>query len=406
MQLKYLNFYKILSQFASNIVGAFIALIVYQKTGSLGYAFLFVLCELLLRVFFNIIFRKIYFKYPQLILLLRVFPIFIYSLCIFLIDVNLILGVVLVGIFFALQVSFKEMPMEIVLNYSAGAGDTKGSSMGITRLLEQVGLLAALIMGGLFLDNLPSWIVIVISMVTYLISIIPLTIYYVKERKNPTFNKEAVSNALQAFENSKIKNLQERTTRKRLLVTYGITYSLVSSIDSIITIYLIYLFNKTAGAGYSMAGYIQTAYYGMYGVGYTILAKLDEKIDLTNVCIICAVIDAIIMCVLPFVVNMSWLVILLFALIGFSYSALPTFMYSRALPRARIMGISNQMLFSRTMGYQLGAAVSYIPCLFGVLPIGLFVMATLHISSAIAIPINEEQNRQRLVDYLQNNKMY
>ena len=406
MQLKYLNFYKIISQFASNITGAFIALIVYQNTGKLAYAFTFVFAELMLRVVYNILFRKIYYKYPQIILLLRVFPILLFSLSIFLIDVNLVLGVVLVGVFYALQVSFKELPMEIVLNYSAGTGETKGSSMGITRLLEQVGLLAALILGGLFLDNWPKWIVIVISIVTYCISVIPLVMYYVKERKNPTFNRDAVSNALQSFKDNKIKNMQERTTRRKLMVSYGITYALVSAIDGIMSVFLIYLFHTGNTAGYSVAGYIQAAYYGLYGIGYTIQARLYEKKDTTFLCTICAIIDATILCVLPFVSHIIWLVILLFGLLGFSYAAIPTLMYARVLPRARIMGISNETLFARTMGYQLGAAVPYVFCIFCPLLVGFFVMAGMHCSCGVVIPINEEKNRERLVDYLQNNRMY
>ncbi len=406
MQLRYLNFYKIISQFASNITGAFIALIIFETTGKVGYAFAFVVSELLLRVLFNIMFRKIYYKYPQIILLLRVVPILAYSLSIFLIDVDIVLGVVLVGIFFALQVSFKEMPMEIVLNYSSGTQETKGSSMGITRLLEQLGLLAALIMGGLFLDHLPKWIVIVISIVAYLIAVIPLIIYYVKERKNPTFNKDTVSNALDAFKDSRVKNFQKHDIRRKLFRTYGVTYALVSAIDACITIFLIYLFDKTQGAGYSYAGYIQAAYYTMYGIGYIMQAKLNEKKDLTVMCLVCGLIDAAIICTLPFVVNYIGIVIGLFGLLGFTYAALPTFMYSRALQRARIMGVSNQMLFARTMGYQLGAAVPYLFCCFCPLITGFFVMAALHGASGIVIPFNEEHNRERLVDYLQNNRMY
>ncbi len=406
MQLKYLNFYKIISQFASNITGAFISLIIYQNTGSIGYAFVYVWAELMLRVVFNICFRKIYYKYPQIILLLRVVPILLFSLSIFLLDVNLILGVVCIGIFFALQVSFKELPMELILNYSSGTSETKGSSMGITRLLEQVGLLAALILGGLFLDNLPKWIVIVISMVSYLIAVIPLIIYYVKERKNPTFNRDTVSNAFQSFKGNKIKDMQAHDTRKKLMVSYGITYALVSAIDVCITLFLIWLFSKTNGAGYSVAGYIQAAYYGLYGIGYIIQARLNEKKDITYICTICAIIDAAILCAVPFLYQYTILIIALFGLLGFTYAALPTFMFSRMLPRARILGISNQSLFARTMGYQLGASIPYVVCVFCPMLAGFFVMAILHGASGIVIPVNEEKNRERLVDYLQNNRMY
>jgi len=44
-QLKLLNFHKMLANFANNLVGAFIPLIIFQATGKLTYAIIYLLCN-------------------------------------------------------------------------------------------------------------------------------------------------------------------------------------------------------------------------------------------------------------------------------------------------------------------------------------------------------------------------
>ena len=79
MQLRLLNFHKILSQFASNVVGAFLALIVYQSTNSFTWAFLFMAFNMVVRIVLSKIFYKAMAKKPQVFLAIRLIPFLLYS---------------------------------------------------------------------------------------------------------------------------------------------------------------------------------------------------------------------------------------------------------------------------------------------------------------------------------------
>ncbi len=410
MQLKYLNFYKIISQFATNIVGAFVPLLIFEATGSLMYTFIYVAAELTLRIIMNIAFEKLYKKYPQIMLLLRVFPVLIYSLCIFILDYNLILGVVLVGIFYAMSYSFKELPMEIIFNYSSvSAEESSSKGLGMSRMFEQLGLLIAIVMGGLFLEKLGKFIPIIIAIVTYLISIIPLVIYFVKEKKNPLFNKDAVSNAIAAFKESKVKKLQESVIKKKVLRNIALSYFIKSTVDEVTTMFMIFLFAKNPEA-YSLAGYMQASMWFMFGIGCIAFEKLSEKWDFTNPCRICAIIVSLATIALPFTVwyNCPVVAIGIFAVMGFAYGPISSFGLSNLLAKTRILGISNEALVHRVYGYCFARYPGFIICMFGIafVPWGLFVSSAIQAVSVYSSPKLEEENRQLIVDYLQNNKMY
>ena len=62
MQLKLLNYYKLLSSFASSLVGSFISLIIYKATGSLLLAFLYIVGHNAFTIIFGLIFRKLVMK--------------------------------------------------------------------------------------------------------------------------------------------------------------------------------------------------------------------------------------------------------------------------------------------------------------------------------------------------------
>ena len=411
MQLKYLNFYKIISQFAVNIVGAFVPLLIYQYTGNLMYTFIYVASELTLRIIMNALFINLYKKYPQIMLLMRAFPVLIYSLCIFILDVNLVLGVVLVGFFYAMSYSFKELPMEIIFNYSSVSSSSESSSkgLGLSRMFEQAGLLIAIVMGGLFLEKLPKVIPIIIAIVTYLISIIPLVIYYVKEKKNPIFNKDAVSNAMSAFKGNKVKALQETTIKKKVLRNISLGYFIKSAVDEVTTIFMIFLFAKNPGA-YSLAGYMQAAMWFMFGIGCMFFEKYSAKKDPTNFCRVCIGIVSLMSIALPFTVwyNCEPAAIGIFAIMGFFYGPISSFSLENLLAKTRILGISNDALYMRTVGYCSARYPAFIIAMFGItaVPIAIFVAAAIESIGIYASPKIEEANRELIVDYLQNNKMY
>ena len=405
MQLKLLNFHKILSNFATNIVGAFVALIIYQACGSFVYSFLWLVGDHSLRVIYNISFYKFYTRYPQLALALRVVPVLVSTLSILLLDVNLILGIILILFFHPMTIAFKELPMEITFNYSSL--DKGTSSTGISRMFEQLGVVIALIMGGLFLDYLERYIVIIIAVASYLISVVPLLIYYFRQRKSTYFNKEAISNAATGYSNIVIKQQMKKRTIKKLVFNYAVIYFIFAVFDSLMNITMLYMFYSGSEA-YSYAGYIQAAFYGFFGFGGYVAGVLDEKKDTTKLVCIFSILAGVVAALVPLVIKNIVLCVAAFAVIGFLYAFTSLFCYSRMMPRARIMGCSNLALWGRTAGCHISMVMMDLVCLpgsFMFIP-AFIVMGVFFASSAFFIPRNEEKTREFLVDYLQNNNLY
>lgn len=406
MQLKLLNFHKFFSQFASNIVGAFIALIIYQSTDSFSFAFMFLFIAMVLRIVLTKLFYNQMAKRPQLFLLLRLIPFLLYSISVLLLDTPyVVLGIILASIFYGFTVAFKDIPMEFVFSYSTL---NKGaSSNGVSRLLEYSGVISAIIIGGLFLDNMPKWVAIFVACVAYLISVIPLFAYYLKNRKSKGFNKEAISNAVESFKNIKIKKHQQNVISKKLLVRYFIIYLLFCVYDALMSLFNLYLF-KVSAESYSFTAYIQASFYALFGLGCFVAGKLDERLDLTNIVSICCVVSGAVVCFIPFVAHLLWLEIILFGLVGFFYSFISIFCYSRMMTRCKIMGVSNLALLNRAQASRYSQMIIYgVAMISPVMFIPAFILTgVMFACGSFAIPINEEKTREMLVDYLQNNKMY
>ena len=172
-QLKLLNFHKMIANFANNLVGAFVPLIIYQSTGSLIYTIIYLVAQNCLRLIFELLFKNLFGKYPQLFLLLRIIPIALYNVFIFVMDINLIVGVIGVAIFLSLDYAFNVLPKEIIFNYSS-LSQKSDKSIGVTRLFEQIGVIVALVVGGFLLD-INKTLVLIIALVIYAISVIPLS---------------------------------------------------------------------------------------------------------------------------------------------------------------------------------------------------------------------------------------
>lgn len=402
-QMKLLNFHKAISSFATGIVGSFIPLLIYQKTNSILFAFLFYASYLLLGVVFDTIFKKLYQKYPQIFLVLRVFPILIYVMSILLFDYNILLGAVIVCIFQALSVSFQDLPKENIFNYSSGNQNT-GKTLGISRFLEQCGQVSAIVAGGLILDHLNTYVVIVISIVVYLISVIPLLIYYFKERNNPTFNQESVSNAIESFKDVRIKNVQYRKITSKLFRGYSTLYTLFCALDALMPILMIYMFVNGSGS-FAYVGYMQALWYLSFTASQIFVAKIDAKKDITVFVMVSAIIASIIVCILPFVVNHFWLVLVLVTIAGLFYGPISYHSMMRLLERSRIMGCSGHVIYGRRLGISIGPAVPSLVASFAILP-GFFVIAAMMIGYAVFMPIQQESSRKDMVDYLQNNNLY
>jgi len=169
----------------------------------------------------------------------------------------------------------------------------------------------------------------------------------------------------------------------------------------------LYLF-KVSSSSYGFVSYIQASFYAFFGFGCFIAGKLDDKIDITNIVSIFCVFSGIVVCIVPFVYNLIWLEVILFAIIGFLYSFISIFCYSRMMMRCKIMGVGNLALYyraqaSRTSMILIFGIAAISPILF--IP-SFFIVGGIFASCALAIPVNEESTRKILVDYLENNKLY
>ena len=402
-QLKLLNFHKMIANFANNLVGAFVPLIIYQATGKLSYAIIYLVCQNLLRLVFELLLKNLYGKYPQLFLLLRIIPIALYNVSIFVLDVNLILGVIGVCLFISLDYAFNNLPKEIIYNYSSLNPQKNDKSLGITRLFEQAGIIIALIVGGFLLD-INKTLVLIISLTIYAISVIPLVIFYVKSKNQKTFNKDATSNAINTLsKNEELLKKSKKLTFK-MLCSYGIVYFATAFFDMTQTAYSLLVFIERGE--FALAGILNAVFNCMYAVGFYVAGIINSKKDMTRlVTVFCCLIGVLII-ILPFVDLTKYFVIicLIYGAIGFCYPFVSLFILERVLIKSRIMGVSNKALFVRDTSCILAYTIGWACGFFGLIGIFVSIFVTM-CSAGFIIPNCEEKTRQNLVDYLQNNEI-
>ncbi len=403
-QLKLLNFHKMIANFANNLIGAFVSLIIYQATNSLTFAILYLVMVNFLKLVFTIAFRKLYYKYPQLFLLLRLIPITLYNLFILVLDKNLIIGTIGVCIFVALDTSFNNLPKELIFNYSSlSQSQQSDKSIGVTRVFEQAGIIIALVVGGFLLD-INKTLVLILALSIYTISVIPLVIYYIRCRKQKTFNKDATSNAITTI--SKKDNSKQTTDRltKKILLTYALMYFSTSFMDILQTVFSLYVF--ISKGEFALAGILNAIYNTFYAIGFYVASAINEKKDTTKLISVLCIVMAIVVVILPFVnIDTTFLVIcLIYGIIGFSFPFLSLFILDRMLIKSRILAHSNDALFIRESSCLLGYVVGYSFGFFGLIPIFILIGVAMSASSII-IPVGEESTRKTLVDFLQNNEI-
>ncbi|MBQ7352196.1 MAG: MFS transporter [Clostridia bacterium] len=401
-QLKLLNFHKMIANFANNLVGAFVALIVFQSTGNLTYAMIYLVSNNVIRLILNLALRKVYGKYPQLFLLLRIFPIALYNIFIFVLDVNLIIGVIGVCVFNALDSALNNLSKEIIFNYSSLTQKAGKSSIGVTRLFEQTGTIVALLVGGYLLD-INKTLVLIMSLTIYSISVIPLVIFYVRSRHQKTFNKDATSNAVSTLNKNDELKLESHRLTKKLLITYFIVYFSFAFVDLLQTSYSLYVFS--AQGEFATAGILNAIFNCFYAIGFYVAGIINEKYDTTKLVTIASIIIAICVIALPFVPLDSCflLVCAIYGLIAFSNTFISLFVLERMLIKSRIMACSNKALFIRETGCVSAYCVGYSFGFLGL--VAIFIITGISMFAAsIVIPQCEEKTRQNLVDYLQNNE--
>lgn len=397
MQLKLLNFHKMLANFSTSLVGGFIPLIIYKNTQSLFWALFYLFAMYAINFIINQIFRKQFVKRPQLFLVLRAIPILIYSLSVLLINVNFVLGVILVAVFYAMNLSFKGNSTEIILNYSVSQ-NTDSKSFGLTRVFEQLGTIVAQITGGLFLDYLNTYVLIALAIGIYLISCVPLLIYYINSRKQKGFNTEMTSNALVQFAQNPDKTAKGKKVSGKILLQYGIVYYLVAFLDTFCDIFNIFTYVKTGQ--FALAGYFSATYNSAYAIASYVNGWLSSKHDTTVLASLCLIVNAISVVAVSLVDN-TIVQLVLFGVIGFAYPFYSLFLIERMLAKTRILGVSNNAIFVRDDASVLGKASCLSVSLFGFLVPTFAILGTALFGAGIFLPINEEQTRKSLINYLE-----
>lgn len=404
-QLKLLNFHKMISNFANNLVGAFVSLIIYQATGSMTYAIAYLVANNACRLLFGLLLKNYYGKYPQLFLLLRIIPITLYNLSIFLLDYNLIWGVILICLFRSFDWALANVSKEVIFNYSSLTNAKKEgkSSIGVTRLFEQAGTIIALIAGGYLLD-FNQTLVLILSLIIYAISVIPLVMFYVKSRHQKTFNKDATSNAVATLskKNEELHNESKRLTKK-LLLNYFLVYFSFAFVDLLSTAYNLYIFAQQGE--FATAGILSAVFHTFYAIGFYVAGIVNEKYDTTKFVSLCCVIIAAGVIAMPFIPidTMLVLICIIYGAIAFCNTFISLFVLDRMLLKSRIMACSNKALIIRESACVTAYIIGYACGFLGL--IGIFIATTITMtSSAAIIPISEEKTRQNLVDYLQNNE--
>lgn len=407
MQMKYLQLHKLLSNFAQELVGAFIPLILYQETKNLPLAISYYVLLRFVLLLTDLIFKKKYQAKPQLFLLLRIIPMLLYYIFILLIDVNVWVACVGILIFSGISESFKFIPTDTVYNYNSL--NSGSSTLGFTKVIERLGVVGAQVMGALFLDNLPKWLLIVVSLVIYLISTLPLFISYLKSKGSATFNVEGISNAQaqwkQNHNDEKLKKGKEIT--KKTFILYGISFMLFCMADLNTSLFGLFLYVKVDK--YSIVGILSVIYYAVQIPFNSLVGKIDQKKDLLPYVVVSSVATGLftfiigIFMMVPFTDTLLIISMVLFAIMGAMYPFVTIFYFDRMLLKSKILGKSNEMIVVREftgIGAQL---ISALPGLGGSFVAMFLFMGAAFIIGGATLPMVEEKTRKYLVNYLQNN---
>lgn len=399
-QLKAFKFYKALSSFSINLISAFVPLIIYQSTDNNIYlALLFVACQKILTLVFKAILKPHIEAAPEIFLILRTIPIILFQICMVFIDYNLLVFSILMCILNALNFTMKEHPSDCLQNYSSSSSSFSSSS-GIVRLLEYASYALSAVLGGLFLDYLPDFVLVILSLSLYLISILPMFIIYIKNRKNKAFNKDMISTATASLN---AKNATVTTQlQKSIIRKYFVSYYLISIYDTVCELLPLYFFIKFGN--FSTAGYLSGLQNFAFGVGNYITSLLYAKHDLRYYNVISAILSAAFCAIMPFVSQIAMLFVV-YGLFQFFYGSSSIYIYNKMSEKSRILGILNNSLYSKNSATYWAYITGPLFCmaLGGAIAPVCFLGAGASVLFGIYHPIMEEHARRQMVDYLQEN---
>ena len=406
MELKLLNFNRIMANISTKLVGGFIPLIVYNNVSSnkLAFAILTIIIEYLLSFVFAYILKPMLIKKPQLFLFLRIIPIIAYEILLLFVNRNPLLCVIGIGVSYSLSYAFKYIPTEVLFAYvNAQKKVGTGKQLAISKILEQLSIILGVILGGVFLDYLDMKIMIIVSIVLYAIGALPQLIYYIVHLKSSKMNQEYASYAHIVLKEKSIDKEYANKVSKKIRWIYATFYFLQESWQTIYILIPLLTFTLTGKFTYSA---IATAIFdGVYGIGCIIASKLNNKKDLTIAASIMGVIVGLMGISLIFVsADYIWVLYIICAIMAICYSFAYFFMYDRLLKKSKIVGRNTTCIINKIFMFFLSTCFVSV---FGILslPVAFCVGGGMSILSGASIPFVEEKTRRILVDHLEDNEI-
>ena len=275
MQFKLLNIHKFVGNFATSLVGTFIPLMIYNVTGSLRLAVLFLFGQCLCRLISNHLFRKFVNKYPQTALMVRIIPLLIYNIALIFLEDFMAVGLIVVIISYGISLSLKNNAYGVLLNYSSKKKTSK--NIVATRVVESLSAIVACVAGGLFIDwNQTALIIFSLSL--YLVSVIPLFIYFIINRKKVGFNKDFTSNAAVEYDKDPELKQKRKSIVKTFIIQYCIFYAVFCVVDPFTNMYTLH--NFIDQPTFAQAGYITAMFYVAHLAGVLLVDLLKKIIAL------------------------------------------------------------------------------------------------------------------------------
>ena len=406
MQFKLLNNYKMISKIACSLVGAFSVLIVYEATQSLIFTGVYLLAKNIIRLICGLTMRKQIQRHPEIFLMLRMVVIGLYCFSLTIISQYVILGCFLAALLSGVDASFQMIAEETLFNY-ASSQNMDSKRIARTRVFEELGYFAGVIAGGLILD-VNQIVVYALCIVIYLIAICPLFIFYLRNKKNPTFNKEYVSNMYESVTKSDTKLPKMKHLITMLLLSYTAIYLCYSISDAVSGIFNLGLFVES-DISYSYASVFIIIFRLAFLVGNLVVSYLDKKFDLLNVVRVSCWVISLSFVGLCFVKNV-WILYICFALFGFFYASICCFVLQRFVQKTRILGQSNNAFMVRELSGAGGLSIGFVVFLvFILLDLSIFwyflYCALMLIVTSFVIPALEEKTRRMLVDFVEDNEI-
>ena len=391
MEFKYFSFYKSISNFATNLVGIFLPLLIYENTQKFYLAVIFYIGQYLFNILFSAMLKKYIYSKPQMLLLIRIIPFVLYSVCIMLLEINVFIFAIPLCLFYSLNVAMSAPPEEIILNYSSE--ENYSEHLGISDFLTYLFACLSVVAGGFILDNLNPITLTIISSSLYAISLIPLIIFYIKNKNNSTFNQELTTNAVEQDKNIESKN----KARKSLILKYSIILGLTFCIDACYALVSLYVYIKFDLFTISAIIYGLSDF--LYGISSLFVGKWHEKKDLSLFAKLTAFVCGILIIFIPFI-NNQIVLMLIICVLSILEPLLIVYLSDNMIQKTRILGVSNSALFYYTNSFWVTTTICLITGISGTLipsfilsGVGTFTVGTI-------IKKHEEETNNIVINYL------